>query len=493
MSPGLIAKSAPLFLALAIGCGSAPDAASPKAPSFSGDYVVTPSSVRREALGSAPRATGAIVYVDFMGDLVQQGSPDAVDPDQSEIAPQQLQVPPFNSAIPAPRVSSADAQLAIVDRLRTFYLPYDVTFTTTRPASPPYTMVLVGGSNNLFSNGAAAGIAPLDCDNTNPSNLVFVFSVVLSPDYGGVVSIAITAAHESGHSFGLEHTGDPNDIMYSVAMPTQTLQQLFHLGFGQTGSFSGFNAGETQQSMEICGRGDPVNAGVLAATLGARASVPAPPTLSWDFPPAGDYHLPLTIPLAFSASPDTVRIEVYKNLELVASLKSPPYQTTLTAADGESFYLTAEAITAEAARTSLTRTSIAGSKYPTPCTGGSMCASGLTCKDGYCRAPLGTTCTSSLDCASELCQAVGGQAGTTCTARCDDASPCPDGAQCESGLCGAAMMLPATDGGACDGACPDGGVSAPSGGCAISGHAPAGGFAIALLLLAALALRRRPI
>ena len=54
---------------------------------------------------------------------------------------------------------------------------------------------------------------------------------------------------------------DPNDVMFSVdpKVTSQTLPQLFTLGFTNVGSFSGFNAGDPNQNAEFCGRSNPAS------------------------------------------------------------------------------------------------------------------------------------------------------------------------------------------------------------------------------------------
>ena len=52
--------------------------------------------------------------------------------------------------------------------------------------------------------------------------------------------------------------------------------------------------------------------------------------------------------LTATASDDVgvVRVEAYKNLELVASIAAPPYNFSVDASPGEHFYVTVEAIDA---------------------------------------------------------------------------------------------------------------------------------------------------
>ena len=425
-------------LGLVALCSCAP-ASPPYAPHFWGDTpVVENGGAVREALGEPhPDATAAVLFVNFTGSPVQGGGENATSiPPLSSIAGNAAQIPSFNPTINAPKVSAPDAQDAVFDRLRTFYLPYNLTLTRTRPASGSYTMILVGGSHTAIGEPTGvAGVSPLDCGNGNPSNVVFDFSDDQSPDYGGVVSVAITGAHESGHSYGLQHTDDPTDIMFSVdpATLTQTLPQLFTLGFGSSGTFSSFNADGQVLPVSCSLPTSGVNSGLLAAALGTK-TVPPSPTLGWDFPPATSQMVPLSIPLHFTPSAGS-RVEVYKNLELIAVLKSAPYATTVTAADKEGFYLTADAIDANAARSTSTRTYVAEAKTPALCSDSSMCPSGRTCKDAFCRLPLGSACKSTLDCLTSFCKAVPGAPGLTCTQVCDASNPCSADGTCTGGLC----------------------------------------------------------
>lgn len=421
-----------------VSCAPSPTA-SPSPPafhglSFSGDTI--PETTRRATRAPSPEAAGATIFVDFDGASLSCANDYAPSSQSSLVCNvgNAVTVPPFNGSIPAPKVSAEDAKVAIYDRLRTFYLPYDVTFTRTRPAGD-FTLIAVGGNMQLlgFQSGVA-GVSPLDCGNANPDNVVFTFSNDLSPDYGGVVSAAITAAHESGHSFGLQHTNDPNDIMYSVQMPNQTLDQLFKLSFTGTGTFSGFNAGESAQDTVQCGRPTAqVNNGVLAQALGSRA-VPPPPSFSWDFPPPTVQQVPTSF--SISVTPQAgARVEVYKNADLIAVIKSAPYSLTVTAdaADANGYYLTVEAIDSSAARATLSRAFLPSAKSPALCRATTDCSGGLQCKNGYCLKPVGAACMKDIDCAGNLCKQTSG--GMVCTQLCDATTPCPDGTTCSGGLC----------------------------------------------------------
>lgn len=97
---------------------------------------------------------------------------------------------------------------AIVSHLRSIFSKYDVTITTTRPASGPYTMVVI-----TPTTWAHHGIAPLDCGNANKSDIAFVLDTGDSGFYPSYAKIAQAAAHELGHSFGLAHVKNTADIM----------------------------------------------------------------------------------------------------------------------------------------------------------------------------------------------------------------------------------------------------------------------------------------
>jgi hypothetical protein len=100
------------------------------------------------------------------------------------------------------------------------FLPYNLLVTTVRPTSGPYTMVVVGGGPALFAMDArVAGVAYMDCDNHQASNVVFAFPEPLGDNEHGLFS---TIAQEAAHAFGLQHSTDPNDIMY----PRVDLQQV---------------------------------------------------------------------------------------------------------------------------------------------------------------------------------------------------------------------------------------------------------------------------
>ncbi len=414
-----------------------------KVRGFAGDTVAAPAA-QRQALGPGspvPQALAGTIYLSFGGETLTANTDDSSLNRSEILTSSPTMVPKFNAAICAPKVSEADAITAVFDRVRTYYLPYAVTITKTRPASGNYTMITVGGKNTLLAGHQnAAGVAPLDCGNGNLRNVGFDFSDEQSPDFGGVVSVAVAAAHEAGHTFGLEHTDYEQDIMFSVdpAVKSQMLEDLFAIRFA-SGNYSGFNASSGNGNPPQCGgTGLRNNDTTLLNVFGAHPAGgdTSKPVLDWTFPPAGPQNMPLSIPIEVTATDNsTVRVEVYKNLELVAVLKNAPFATTLTAADKEAFYLTIEAIDTSANRATSTRIYQADAKNPTLCKTQASCATGRICKDSFCRLPVGSTCSTVTDCATSLCKAVGGSAVKTCTQVCTATSPCPTGSRCEGGFC----------------------------------------------------------
>lgn len=94
----------------------------------------------------------------------------------------------------------------VIDHLRSIYAPYNVEFTTTRPAVSPYSMLVVSPS----PVGSKWGIASqMDCDNLVPNDVAFVYGH--GTDNWDRTFRA--SAHEIGHLFGLTHAANAYDVM----------------------------------------------------------------------------------------------------------------------------------------------------------------------------------------------------------------------------------------------------------------------------------------
>jgi MYXO-CTERM domain-containing protein len=163
------------------------------------------------------------------------------------------------------------------------YLPYNVDIVSTRPTAGRYSMMMIGGTATLVgSGGGVVGIAPLDCGNSNESNVGFAFSASLvqsnrtsqaSADRA-LREIALTAAHEAGHAYGLEHVNNTADIMYPSVSQGQA-------------TFAGSAA--IAQPPKQCGSGTTQNTG---GTLGNNVGLRSGPAPDLGLPPQGDLGKP---------------------------------------------------------------------------------------------------------------------------------------------------------------------------------------------------------
>jgi hypothetical protein len=122
--------------------------------------------------------------------------------------------------------SSREAVMAeITARLTDLYLPFNVTFTSRRPQTPPYTMALIGGKGpDLGYPSGITGVGRVDCDNRSRNEVVFVF---LGENQHTPSQAAAVIAHELGHSFGLVHASRESDLMFpAVGSKGQTFEDV---------------------------------------------------------------------------------------------------------------------------------------------------------------------------------------------------------------------------------------------------------------------------
>ncbi len=109
---------------------------------------------------------------------------------------------------------SVNEQDQIMEMVQNYYdaAMASVEVTNTKPATGPYTTVIVGGvyrDLGCAGGGSILGVAPLDRGNNNKNDIGFAFV------RGGqsVFLAATTVAHEAGHSFGLDHISNNTAIM----------------------------------------------------------------------------------------------------------------------------------------------------------------------------------------------------------------------------------------------------------------------------------------
>jgi hypothetical protein len=147
-------------------------------------------------------ATSQIIYVNFEGGRIHDCNPFCSDaPGNRSTVIGQIFGATYVDFEP---YASAAGRQTIVAEIERAYGDYAVTVTTTRPAVPPYTMLIVSPTN-----GPHHGVAPLNCDNSNPNDIAFVYSIANS----SARWIAQAGVHELGHSFGLSHVTGSADYM----------------------------------------------------------------------------------------------------------------------------------------------------------------------------------------------------------------------------------------------------------------------------------------
>lgn len=344
------------------------------------------------AVGASHAALGPahVLFLDLDGAKVDSAAIDDATTSRSQLATAAA-YPAFQPSVPAPLVPAALVASVLIDRVRSYFLPFDLAVVTARPTSGDYAALLVGGTPASVAPAqpsGVAGISVVDCDEGNPRSLGFVFADAFAPQFGGVVSLAAAIAHEAGHGFGLQHVTAPLDPMYSVPQPQQTLDDLFALAFG-SGIYSSYVAGSAALQPERCGHADPLdNRALLFAALGARvAPLSSPPSITLTFPPPLPV-LPTSFPIEVSADDDVAvaRVEVYRDLELVAVLEQAPYRTVFNLAPRDAVTLTVEVVDADGQRARAVRRFDVSTAAPRYCDEATPCVGGAACVGRFCAA-----------------------------------------------------------------------------------------------------------
>ena len=341
----------------------------------------------------------------------------------------------------------------VVDELKLLFLNYAVEFVTERPASGDYTMAMVGGIGESCKSGGpgTVGIAPLDCKNSRKNDVVLVFGNKVS---GSPRQLAYVIAHELGHSFGLEHVDDTKSIMYPALNAATCCWVTSNV-----------------QPPSSCGRTSQDDAKVLADNLGAGPGDTIPPKV-WFVRPGAGAVLPPSFSFEVAAADDLRVHHVVISVDGTTKLevRDPPYAASVSDLAPGEHTLRAEVFDWKPNTTSV---EIKITVDPS-CAGSGSCWAGPLGIGGECAGPA--------DCTSGLCLTKPGEL-SRCSESCDPATKlCPAGTSCETAggqpVCAPApgWTLEAATGG---------------GGCTVAGTSSTGLVPLLVVLVLALARRRR--
>ena len=158
-----------------------------------------------------------VVYVNFGGPVIYACPTTAYCNDAVARRHHYINQTWHRSSIDFASWGTSTQRATVMDFLRTRFAPYRVTFTTTKPASGDYTMLVIS-SSKVGTDPYLRGKTDTDCYptadgaglfNSNHRDIAFVVQV------GGVSSSWVKryAAHELAHSFGLLHVTSTSDIM----------------------------------------------------------------------------------------------------------------------------------------------------------------------------------------------------------------------------------------------------------------------------------------
>ena len=320
---------------------------------------------------------------------------------------------------------------AILQRLAGYYADFDVQLVTTRPASGDYSMTMVGPGSAVCGascSGGAAGVAPLDCSDTNPDDISFAFTDVIGTS--DTYAIAVTIAQESAHGYGLGHTHNAQDIMYPALNHQETgfansTSQIYDLGGG---------------SSDCTGTGQQNSYQLLMQNIGAGGPDMQPPTITFNIPKDGD-TVPSMFQVKFDASDNrgVTNIDLYADGNKIGSMGTSPFTFSIPGGFFSAGHHTLKGVAVDMAGNQADSGTI------------TVTVQGLGENPGE----LGAACQTDADCAQGFCAFDSGANMHFCTRACDaTANPCPDGFSCINAggpmVCAPSTSSGGKSGGGCD-------------------------------------------